>query len=108
MARARKAAQRALDWHRLGRLDFCEPDAGRFPAIGLAMDVIRRGGGAGAVLNAANEVAVEAFLAGDIPFGRIVEIVGETVARVSSDRGESLDDIAALDGAARECARGQL
>jgi len=106
-ARAPGCATR-LDWTQLSRLDFCEPDAARFPAIGLAMDVIRRGGGAGAVFNAANEIAVEAFLAGAIPFGSIVEIVGETVARVSSDRGETLDDIRGLDGAARECARSQL
>ena len=97
-----------LDWRQMSRLDFCEPDASRFPAIGLAMDVIRCGGGAGAVYNAANEVAVGAFLAGAIAFGRIVEIVGETVARVSSDGGRTLDEIVGLDGAARECARSQL
>ncbi|MFG0259286.1 MAG: 1-deoxy-D-xylulose-5-phosphate reductoisomerase [Phycisphaerales bacterium JB041] len=97
-----------LDWRRLSRLDFCEPDGSRFPAIGLAMGVIRGGGGAGAVLNAANEVAVEAFLSGAVPFGRIVEIVGETLGRVPSDRGETLEEIRALDGAARECARSQL
>ncbi len=64
-----------LDWRTLTSLDFTEPDPERFPAIGLAYEVIRRGGGAGTVFNAANEVAVQAFLDRTIPFGRIVEIV---------------------------------
>ncbi len=106
-ARAPGCAAR-LDWREVARLDFVEPDNERFPAIGLAMDVIRRGGGAGAVYNAANEVAVEAFLGGSIPFGRIVEIVGESLSLVASERGETLEEILAIDAETRSLAASLL
>ncbi|MHC4996194.1 MAG: 1-deoxy-D-xylulose-5-phosphate reductoisomerase [Planctomycetota bacterium] len=64
-----------LDWTTLGRLDFHQPDHERFPALGLAYRVIEAGGTAGAILNAANEQAVAAFLEHRIRFGRIVELV---------------------------------
>jgi 1-deoxy-D-xylulose-5-phosphate reductoisomerase len=95
---------RGIDWRGLSSLDFAEPDPERFPAIGLAFGAIRRGGGAGAVFNAANEVAVGAFLGRRIPFGRIVEIVGEACERVACARAETLGEIMAIDGAAREFA----
>ncbi len=93
-----------LDWRTLARLDFAEPDNGRFPAIGLAMEVIRSGGGAGAVYNAANEVAVEAFLEGAIPFGRIVEIVSTAFERIESAQGQTLEDILEIDAETRRLA----
>ena len=71
-----------LDWSTLGKLEFEDPDPTRFPAVGLAYDVIRAGGTAGAVFNAANEAAVAAFLERRVRFGRIVELVAEALAAI--------------------------
>jgi len=73
-----------LDLVALGSLTFEAPDEKRFPALGLAREALRRGATAPAVLNAANEVAVEAFLARRIPFPAIAQIVGQCL-----DAGES-------------------
>jgi 1-deoxy-D-xylulose-5-phosphate reductoisomerase len=83
-------------------LTFEEPDRARFPALDLAFLALRRGGTAGAVLNAANEVAVERFLAGDIPFPAITETVAEVLERVPAAPATDLDSILAADRAARE------
>ena len=99
---------RSIDWRELTRLDFAEPDTERFPAIGLAFEVIRRGGGAGAVFNAANEVAVRAFLDRTIPFGRVVEIVGTALHELPCGGADTLDGIMSIDAAAREFARASL
>ncbi len=90
-----------LDWTRLSRLDFARPDPLRFPALRLGHDVIRMGGTAGAVLNAANEVAVSAFLERRVRFGRIVEVVAETLAALEVTPITSLEDVMAADAAAR-------
>jgi len=65
----------ALDLATIGRLDFSPPDHDHFPALDLARAALRSGGEMPAVLNAANEVAVEAFLAGDCPFNRITATI---------------------------------
>jgi 1-deoxy-D-xylulose-5-phosphate reductoisomerase len=90
-----------MDWTRLRGLEFEPVDRERFPAIDLAGEVIRRGGSAGAVFNAANEIAVEAFLAGRIGFTRIHGLVAEALDSLPSQSLESLDDVAAADAAAR-------
>lgn len=82
-------------------LEFHEPDYDSFPALRLAFDAIKAGGVAPAVLNAANEVAVAAFLAEKISFPDISRTVAETMERVQDGSEESLDDILAADGAAR-------
>lgn len=64
----------SMNWPSLSRLDFSEPDLERFPALALGFRVIDEGGSSGAVFNAGNEAAVEAFLARRIPFGRIAEL----------------------------------
>ena len=69
----------ALDWTALRSLEFQPVDHERFPAIRLAHRVIRAGGTAGAIFNAANEVAVEAFIAGQIPFGEIPHMVSSAL-----------------------------
>jgi 1-deoxy-D-xylulose-5-phosphate reductoisomerase len=91
-----------LDLARLGRLEFCEPDMDLFPALKLGYRVAREGGTSGAVLNAANETAVEQFLAGRIRFTRIVEVVETVLAghRVKAQPG--FDDVMAADKWARE------
>lgn len=90
-----------LDLARIGELTFFPPDEDRFPATRLARDAIKAGGGAPAVLNAANEVAVAAFLAGQIRFTRIAAVVEETLTRYSAPRPVNLAEVLALDAEAR-------
>jgi 1-deoxy-D-xylulose-5-phosphate reductoisomerase len=94
----------------LARLDFEHPDPARFPAIGLARAAIRSGGIAPAVLNAANEIAVAAFLEGRIAFLDIAGCVEEVLARSLSDTDmprelSAFDDVFAIDERARYLAR---
>lgn len=91
-----------LDLARIGELTFFPPDEDRFPATRLARDAIKAGGGAPAVLNAANEVAVAAFLAGQIRFTRIAAVVEETLGRYSAPRPMNLSEVLALDAEARQ------
>jgi 1-deoxy-D-xylulose-5-phosphate reductoisomerase len=74
-----QAPTKRLDLVELGQLSFERPDEQRFQAIGLARAAMRRGGMAPAVLNAANEIAVEAFLAGRLGFLQIAQLVAETL-----------------------------
>lgn len=92
---------RKLDLAAVARLDFCPPDHDRFPALGLAYEVIRAGGTSGAVFNAANEAAVSAFLDRQIPFGRIAELSRDALAEIGSTQLRSLADAVAADAAAR-------
>ena len=94
----------ALDLATLGRLDFEAPDEVRFPALRLAREAIEAGGGAPAVLNAANEIAVGAFLDGRIGFLDIGRIVEDVLARAEAGRIESLEDVQAIDRSARHIA----
>jgi 1-deoxy-D-xylulose-5-phosphate reductoisomerase len=82
-------------------LQFYEPDFDRFPALGLAFDALRQGGVLPAVLNAANEVAVEAFLDARISFPAIARTVALTMERVDKGSEDSLDDILQADLEAR-------
>ena len=92
----------ALDLAAIGELTFFAPDEDRFPATRLAREAIRAGGSAPAILNAANEVAVAAFLAGQIRFTRIAAVVEETLARSNdAPRPASLDEVLSVDRAAR-------
>jgi len=90
-----------LDWSRLSRLNFESPDHDRFPALRLAYRVIEQGGTAGAVLNAANEAAVAAFLERKVPFGRIVELVGEALRAVPAEPLRGLESVLSADALAR-------
>ncbi|WP_417493068.1 1-deoxy-D-xylulose-5-phosphate reductoisomerase [Maricaulis sp.] len=94
----------------LARLDFEAPDDVRFPALRLARSVIRAGGIAPAVMNAANEIAVAAFLAGEIGFldivGSVEEVLGRSLVDADMPRDVgSFDDVYAIDARARELAR---
>ena len=95
-----------LDLARHGSLTFEQPDAERFPALTLARQALRTGGCAPAVLNAANEVAVAAFLSRHIRFLDIAAIVAETLGRASPERnsGDALTDALAADGEGRRVA----
>lgn len=92
---------RRLDLVEIARLDFEAPDPVRFPALNLAWAALREGGSAPAVLNAANEVAVAAFLGRRIGFLDIAAIVGETLDRMVSAPASSLEDVIAVDAEAR-------
>ncbi|MEY3026283.1 MAG: hypothetical protein RLZZ238_1180, partial [Planctomycetota bacterium] len=80
---------RKLDFAALRSLEFEPVDHARFPALGLARRVIETGGTSGAVLNAANEVAVAAFIAGRIGFLDITRIVEQTLDACSASHGSS-------------------
>jgi 1-deoxy-D-xylulose-5-phosphate reductoisomerase len=95
-----------LDLAALSRLDFAEPDMTRFPALGLARDALRAGGGAPTILSAANEVAVEAFLQRKIGFLDIVRIAAHVLHLMGAPSADTLDDVIALDTAARRTATG--
>ncbi len=103
---------RRLDLAALGRLTFEPIDEERFPAPSLALAALERGGSAGAILNAANEVAVEAFLARRLPFTEIVPLAArvlEAAERSGTIRPlTGLDDVDAADAFARETARALL
>ena len=102
--RAPRAAAE-LELPALGSLHFEPVDQERFRALRLGYEAIRRGPAAGAALNAANEVAVEAFLAGELQFGRIVEIVEEVLNQAAPKTEVSLDMLLAADAAARRLTR---
>ena len=93
----------ALDWRTIASLTFEEADIATYPALGLAWDALRAPAGTSAVLNAANEEAVAAFLAGTIGFDRIHSVNARTVAAVIPQRGsaDSLEALLALDAEAR-------
>jgi 1-deoxy-D-xylulose-5-phosphate reductoisomerase len=94
-----------LDLIALKTLTFEAPDMDRFPALALARQAMARGGAAPAVLNAANEIAVEAFLNGALRFPQIAQVVEDTLG-VCDRQGHltepaDLGDVLAIDGAAR-------
>jgi len=95
---------RALDLGAIGNLSFERPDDGRFPCLGLAYGALRAGGTAPAVLNAANEVAVQAFLAGRLRYTAIAQVIGDTLDRVACTAAEEVGAILDADARARRTA----
>ena len=99
-----------LDFAALGKLTFRAPDLARYPALRLAQEVMQAGGLAGAVFNAAKEVALDYFIAGQIGFMQMSHLVEATIGRLSADPqmgqvATSLDDVMAIDHLARVAAR---
>ena len=94
----------SLDLFQIARLDFEAPDFDRFPCLGLAYEALRAGGTAPAVLNAANEVAVAAFLDRRLPFLGIPRLIEATLKAVPSRPEGSLADVLAADAEARRVA----
>jgi 1-deoxy-D-xylulose-5-phosphate reductoisomerase len=90
-----------LDFAVLGKLEFERADALRFPCLRLAAEAIRRGGTAPAALNAANEIAVEAFLAHRLAFTAIAEVIEEVLSEVDTEPLASLEQVYAVDIEAR-------
>ncbi len=92
---------RPLDLAAMKTLSFEQPDRQRFPCLQLAYDALRAGGTAPAVLNAANEVAVAAFLAGRLPFTAIPAVIEGTLRSIGSTQADSLAQILEADVQAR-------
>ena len=98
----------ALNLFDVARLDFEPPDRARFPCLDLAYRALHAGGTACAILNAANEVAVQAFLEGRLNFGSIAEVVGASLDALPAVPAESLETVMAADAAARRIATSQV
>jgi 1-deoxy-D-xylulose-5-phosphate reductoisomerase len=94
----------ALDLFKVAQLDFMAPDFARFPCLRLAFEAARLGGTAPAILNAANEVAVAAFLEGKIPFTAIAELIERTLETIPVDSALKLDSVLEADARARRVA----
>ncbi len=97
-----------LDLTRVGALTFEHPDSDRFPCLALARQALDAGDCAPAILNAANEVAVAAFLAGQIGFTRIAELIGEALERVPNRALDSIETCVDVDAETRRLVRGRL
>lgn len=93
-----------LQMDKIKILEFEKPDFSRFPCFRLAVEAGRNGGIMPAVMNAANEIAVNAFLAGKISFKRIPEIISATIMKFKNKRFPSVEEILAADAAARTTA----
>ena len=91
-----------LDWNEAFHLDFEPPDFKRFGALELGLEVARKGGTAGAVLNAANEAAVAAFLAGELDFAKIVPVCRSILEKHQFDSDPSIEQLFELDRWARQ------
>ena len=97
-----------VDFFALGHLDFRAPDTDRFPGLKLAVEALKAGGSAPVILNGANEAAVGAFLRGQIPFGRIPEIIDHALQTVPRREIRRIADVYAADAAARADAQAQI
>ncbi|MDH5210175.1 MAG: 1-deoxy-D-xylulose-5-phosphate reductoisomerase [Betaproteobacteria bacterium] len=99
-----ESGARSLDLDAIGKLTFEQPDAARFPCLGLAYGALRAGGTGPAILNAANEIAVEAFLGGRLRFTGIAPAIEETLGRVAASAAASLEHVMDADARARRAA----
>jgi 1-deoxy-D-xylulose-5-phosphate reductoisomerase len=93
-----------LDLAQVARLEFFEPDLIRFPALRLAREALQAGGGTPTILNAANEIAVDAFLQRRIGFLDIVATVDRVLQLLGTPSATTLDDVVQLDAAGRQAA----
>lgn len=98
----------ALDLTKAAALEFSAIDLARFPCVRLAYDALRLGGTAPTILNAGNEIAVNAFLNGDLPFTDIPRVIEEVLINATIGAAHTLDDILDADVAARVTARERI
>ena len=94
----------SLDLARLGALTFEAPDFERFRALALAYEVLAAGGTAPTIFNAANEVAVAAFLQGELPFVRITGVIESVLARIPAAAATTIEHVLDADRRARSAA----
>jgi 1-deoxy-D-xylulose-5-phosphate reductoisomerase len=97
-----------LDLAKAGKLEFETLDLQRFPCVRLAYDALARGGTAPAVLNAANEIAVEAFLGGELAFPDISGVIEEVLSATEDAEAAALEDVMLADSVARAIARERI
>jgi 1-deoxy-D-xylulose-5-phosphate reductoisomerase len=95
---------KSLDLFQVARLDFEQPDLQRYPCLKLAYQAIQAGGTASVILNAANEVAVDAFLSERLAFTGIARVVDETLQRLSVEKAGDLDTLLDIDRQGRAVA----
>lgn len=98
----------SLDLLKIGRLDFCAPDQSMFPCLRLAYEALDAGGTAPAILNAANEVAVEAFLADQIKFMEIPALIESVLSASNIEAVTSIPQLVDVDAVARHAAKDWL
>ena len=97
-----------IDLAQIGRLDFRRPDFQQFPCLKLAFDALEAGGSAAALMNAANEIAVDAFLERQIGFRQINQVIANVMSSLPADAVDNLDDLLEQDRRARSLARSLL
>ena len=100
----RRLNTRRIDFAELASMTFFKPDTERFPCLGYAYDALREGGDATCIMNAANEVAVAAFLQGKIRFGQIPEVIDHTMSVSAIVRKPDLESICLTNDSARKTA----
>jgi 1-deoxy-D-xylulose-5-phosphate reductoisomerase len=100
--------QIALDWSKLRRLEFGRVSTRRFPCLKLAREAMKKGGALPCALNAADEVAVAAFLERRLPFLGISEVIERVLGRTPRTRFETMDDVLTADAEARRMAREEV
>ena len=106
---ARVASQQVqLDWSKLRRLDFQKASTRRFPCLRLAREALKKGGALPCALNAADEVAVAAFLENRLPFLGIPEVIERVLAHTARTHFSSIDDVLAADAEARRQAADEI
>jgi 1-deoxy-D-xylulose-5-phosphate reductoisomerase len=99
-----ESGSKTLDFSQLGALSFEAPDLQRFRCLALAYDALAGGTARTATLNAANEIAVEAFLGGRLPFADIARVIEETLDSMDAREPDSIDDVLEIDARARRTA----
>ena len=100
--------QVALDWTKLKRLDFRKASMRRFPCLRLAGEAVRKGGAYPCALNAADEIAVSAFLEQRLPFLGIPEVIERVLSRTAGGRLERMEDVLTADAEARRMAQEEI
>ena len=98
----------SLSLAEIARLDFEEPDLSNLPCLRLARDAATEGGSVPAVLNAANEIAVDAFLRSELGFTKIPELIESVIDSSNFSTPLSIDDVLQIDNEARQLARAEL
>ena len=106
--RAASNNQVALDWRKLRRLDFAKVSTRRFPCLRLAREAMKKGGALPCALNAADEIAVAAFLERRLPFLGIAEVIEAVLVRTPRMKFEKMDDVLAADAEARRMAKEEV
>jgi 1-deoxy-D-xylulose-5-phosphate reductoisomerase len=94
-----------LDFKSLKMLEFEEPDTTRFPALKMAYECLNAGGGASTIFNGANEAAVEAFLDGKLPMGKIIELIQVALDKYSGENCDTIEEVYDLDNRVKEYIR---